>query len=223
MKAAALAVLATSLGLAACGGGGGGSSAAVVIPPPATGNLTGTACGTIAESASSGTATIQWSVNNPVSPRVVVRATTLSTSASGNQTVTLGQGLTTVALSDGALSLATLSISMDCIAPTVWDGNPCTRPVLHYDKTVYAVWTLNRVYKDAVGGVKVEVTNNTSHPIACNCEFGKVLDDGRMLANCVDRADGKRYPLAINPMGHRHDSGVVAHRGENRSRRHVCR
>ena len=34
VAAAALAVLVTSLGLAACGGGGGGSSAAVVLPPP---------------------------------------------------------------------------------------------------------------------------------------------------------------------------------------------
>ena len=201
VAAAALAVLATSLGLAACGGGGGGSSAAVVLPPPpATGNLTGTAGGTIAENASSGAATIQWSVSNPVSPKVVVGTTTLSTSASGKQTVTLGQGATAVALSDAALSLATVSISMDCIAPTVWDGNACTRPVLHYAETVYAVWTLGRVYKVAVGGVKVEVTNKTSHPFAFNCELGKVLDDGRKLARCVDPADGKRYPLAINPV-----------------------
>ena len=168
--------------------------------PPATGNLTGTAGGTIAENASSGAATIQWSVSNPVSPKVVVGTTTLSTSASGKQTVTLGQGATAIALSDGALALATLSVSMDCVAPTVWDGNACTRPVLHYAETVYAVWTLGRVYKVAVGGVKVEVTNKTSHPFAGNCELGKVLDDGRKLARCVDPADGKRYPLAINPM-----------------------
>ena len=170
-------------------------------PPPATGNLTGTAGGTIAENASSGAATIQWSVNNPVSPKVVVGTTTLSTSASGKQTVTLGQGSTAIALSDGALSLATLSISMDCIAPTVWDGNACTPPVLHYAETVYAVWGLNkRVYKVAVGGVKVEVTNKTSHPFAFNCGLGKVLADGRKLANCVDPADGKLYPMAINPV-----------------------
>ena len=98
---------------------GAGTAATPATAAP-SGDLTGTLGGTIADNASSGTATNKWLVNNPVSPKVVVGTTTLSTSASGNQTVTLGQGSTTVALSDGVLSLATLSISMDCWSSIQW-------------------------------------------------------------------------------------------------------
>jgi len=179
--------------------------------PPPNGSLTGTAGGTIAENASSGAASIQWSVSNPVAPKVVVGTATLSTAASGNQSVTLGHGPTTVVLSDGTLSLSTLSISMDCVTGTSWDGNACKSVA----PAVYKYARLDLViFSDQLGTIGVisgetvtplinasEYTGNAGFPLVLCALWDKLLTDGRPLASCVTPLAGnKRRNFPINPL-----------------------
>lgn len=176
--------------------------------PPPTGSLTGTAGGTIAENASSGAASIQWVVSNAVAPKVVVGTTTLSTSASGNQTVTLGQGSTAVALSDGALSLATVAISMDCVSPTIWNGSACTRPVYKYDRLNLVIFGDQHATIGVINGETVtplanasEFSGNAGFPLVLCALWDKLLTDGRPLASCVTPLVGNtRRNFPINPL-----------------------
>ncbi len=177
------------------------------LPPP-TGSLTGTAGGTIAENASSGAASIRWVVSNAVAPKVVMGTTTLSTSASGNQTVTLGQGSTAVALSDGALSLATVSVSMNCVTGTNWDGNACTRTVAHYTELKLVVFADQGAYIGVVSASgATPLVNNTGYtanaafPVALCGIWDKLLPDGRPLASCQTIAAGNlRRNFPIDPV-----------------------
>jgi hypothetical protein len=202
----AFALAGTLALLAACGGGGGGSSTPPVVTPP-SGNLTGTAGGVIADNASSGTATIVWHVDNAVSPKVVVGGATLSTAASGNQSVTLGHGPTTVSLSDGTLSLSSLSISMDCVSPAAWDGNACTRPAkLGYDNVHVAVRYHFLGLIDAAGQF-VQAANNSTHAVG---NFKRVdgvyIAEEPLAGSCLYPAlsrmtnDSKYYVVAYNPV-----------------------
>ncbi len=212
--AAALAVFATAIIFVACGGGGGGGGTTPPPPPPdpvdAVITLGATTPANGAVDVKVGDPlTAEWSVDKGVYDTSSSTPTCDGSAVAGAWSASKIGGTFTPAadLPRGAAC----SFSGKVMAKGENGGRSATKnwnvtfqteaPVaLKYPETVYAVWTLGRIYKVAVGGIKVDVTNMSSHPNAGNCGLGKVLADGHKLANCVDPADGKYYPMAINPM-----------------------
>jgi len=115
---AAMVAVVVAAGLSGCGGGS--------APPEAGGSLAGTDAGcTIADGASSCTATVAWSAVGTHSVALAIAGSTVSTDASGRLTQAFAPGSVSIALTGDGQALDSRSLKAACQATSFWNGQQC--------------------------------------------------------------------------------------------------
>lgn len=112
--------------LGACGGGGSSTSAP-------SGNLTFTSCTVPAEQASC-QGSISWSTLNANAPQLLLNGVTLSEQASGTVAVDLPGDFVDVVLTDGMLTLDSVTFRGVCETASAWDGAACATYSIRLDE-----------------------------------------------------------------------------------------
>lgn len=114
--------------LAACGGGSGGGS---TITP--AGTLAFTSC-TVPAGEASCQGSVSWSTSNANAPQLSVDGEILSEQASGTVAVALPGDFVDVLLSDGAVTLDSVTFRGLCETASAWDGAACTTYAIRLDE-----------------------------------------------------------------------------------------
>jgi hypothetical protein len=222
-------LIASAIGLVACGGGGGGDSTSPVtsgggttttvpvvpvtpvtpVKPVASGTLVATGC-IVTHGQGTCNASATWTTTNATTPRVTVAGASISSLANATvaQTFSVNIGATAIALTDGATVLASSTVNAVCDSKSSVVAGLCQLTVLHYSELKLVVFADRGGYIGKVSSSGITpLVNNTSYtmgavsPIALCGIWDKLLPSGRPLASCQTPAAGNiRRNFPIDPV-----------------------